>query len=238
MKLDIEKVRMFYNSVKNVWGENDPWHNYSKKIISSFIRKQNFFENSFVLNAGSAGNSYNINCRLMYHVDIAETKIKNIENSFVASVEALPFDKNTFDNVICVGSVLNYCDVFNAISELSRVLKPGGHLIIEFESSWGYEYLGKFDYKKNACIITTQYIEDQHMQWLYAPNYVKKILMSYDFQVINGYSFHIADGILSKFLDDKTAVGITQTIDKYLIHVNPFKKHGNNVIYHCIKQVH
>lgn len=236
MKLDIEKVRVFYNNVKNVWGENDPWHIYSQQIISSYIHKQKFFKNSFVLNAGSAGNSYNINCRLMYHVDIAETKIKNIKNSFVANVEALPFDNNTFDNAICVGSVLNYCDAFNAISELSRVLKPGGQLILEFESSWGYEYLGKCAYKKKACIITTQYIESQHKQWLYSPNYINKILTSFGFQTILNYPFHIADGILSKFLDDKTAVDITKKIDKYLIYVNPFKKHSNNIICHCIKQ--
>lgn len=236
LKLDQEKIKAFYNSVSNVWNEDDPWHNYSKQIISSYISSQNYLKDTFVLNAGSAGNSYNVDCKLMYHVDIAENKLKDIEHSFVASIEALPFNDNTFDNIICVGSVLNYCDAFNAVSELSRVLKVGGNLILEFESSWGYEYLGKESYKKDACIITTEYIEKKHRQWLYSPNYIYKLLESYNFCIIQKSQFHIADGILSKFWNDKKAVMWTQKLDKFLVNIFPFKKHGNNIIVHCVKR--
>ena len=118
-QLDEEKIKDFYNSVDNVWGNNDPWHDYSRSFISIYIGKKDIFKDSIVLNAGSAGNTYTIDCKNMYHVDIAEEKIKNAKNAFVASVENLPFEDNYFDNIICVGSVLNYCDAFNAISELS-----------------------------------------------------------------------------------------------------------------------
>ncbi|MDE6063654.1 MAG: class I SAM-dependent methyltransferase, partial [Lachnospiraceae bacterium] len=141
MKLDQDKIKSFYNSVTDVWGIDDPWHEYSKKVISSFIKHKDIFRNSVVLNAGSAGNSYGIECNLMYHVDIADEKIKNIDNAVIASIEKMPFNDLFFDNILCVGSVLNYCDALTAISELARVLKPNGNLILEFESSWGFEYL-------------------------------------------------------------------------------------------------
>lgn len=235
MKLDQEKIKSFYNNVSNVWGNFDPWHNYSQKVISSYISHKNIFIDSIVLNAGSAGNSYGIKCHSMYHVDIANEKIKNIDNAIVASIEKMPFDNLFFDNILCVGSVLNYCDALSAISELSRVLKPNGNLILEYESSWGFEYLHKKCYKKDACIITTEYIEKEHNQWLYSPKYVENILKMYNFNIIEKYPFHISDGIFSKVLNDQMAVNLTK-MDKLLCKLPFFKEHGNNIILHCNKK--
>ena len=232
--LNQDEVRVFYNSVSNVWGENDPWHEYSKRVIDKYLHRFNCFTNSTILNAGSAGNSYNLDCKTMYHVDIAEDKIKNVKNSIVASIEKMPFQNDFFDNIICVGSVLNYCDALAAISELSRVLKANGNLFLEYESSWGFEYAGKDCYKNHACIITTQYIEDKHKQWLYSPFYINNIIKSSSLTIQNYYPFHICDGIFSKVLSDRTSVKLTQ-IDCVLYKMPFFRKHGNNIIMQCRK---
>lgn len=234
MKLNQEKIKSFYNNVTDVWWTQDPWHDYSKAVISSYINHKDIFENSIVLNAGSAGNSYGIKCHLMYHVDIADEKIKNIENAVIASIEKLPFENLFFDNILCVGSVLNYCDALTAISELSRVLKQNGNLILEYETSWGFEYIHKDCYKKDACIITTEYIEKEHKQWLYSPKYILKILKAYNFNVVEKYPFHISDGLFSKFMNDQLSVNLVQ-IDKLLCKLPFFKEHGNNLILHCKK---
>ena len=171
----------------------------------------------------------------MYHVDIANKKLENIENAVIASIEKMPFDDLFFDNILCVGSVLNYCDALTAISELSRVLKSNGNLILEYESSWGFEYLHKDCYKKDACIITTEYIEKEHNQWLYSPKYIKNILKTCSLNIIEKYPFHISDGLSSKFLDDQTAINWVK-IDTLLCKFPFFKEHGNNIIMHCIKE--
>lgn len=236
LKLNQEKIKSFYNSVSDVWGNHDPWHDYSQKVITSYIRRKDIFRNSIVLNAGSAGNSYEIECDSMYHVDIADEKIKNIDNAVVASIENMPFKNMFFDNILCVGSVLNYCDALAALSELSRVLKTNGNLILEYESSWGFEYLHKDCYKKDACIITTEYIEKEHTQWLYSPKYIKNILKACSFNIIDEYPFHISDGLSSKFLDDQSAIKLVK-IDKLLCKAPIFKEHGNNLILHCTKKI-
>lgn len=234
-ELNQDKIKAFYNNVSNVWSNHDPWHDYSNKIITSYIRRQSFFRNSVVLNAGSAGNTYDIDCSIMYHVDIADEKIKDVKNAVIASIENLPFNDNFFNNILCVGSVLNYCDALMAISELARVLKPNGNLILEYESSWGFEYLGKSCYKSDACIITTEYIEKKHNQWLYSPNYISAILKNHNLLIKDKYPFHIADGIFSRFMSDQSAVQLTQ-IDRFLKFCPIIKKHGNNIILHCIKK--
>lgn len=234
-KLDEEKIRSFYNSVSDVWANGDPWHDYSKRVISTYLSKQSVFYNTIVLNAGSAGNTYNIDCRKMYHIDIAEEKLKNINNAFIASIEKTPFENNFFDNIVCVGSVLNYCDAFNSIYELSRILKPKGHLVIEFESSCGFEYLGKECYKKDAEIINTEYIETQHKQWLYSRRYIMKILRMHNLKIKNEYTFHIIDGFLSKKINENTSVEWSKKTDNILRHIPFFKNHGNNIIFCCEK---
>ncbi len=235
MQLNQEKIKSFYNNVSNVWGEQDPWHIYSQAVITSYINHKDIFKNSIVLNAGSAGNSYGIECQLMYHVDIADEKIKDIENAVIANIEKLPFENCFFDNILCVGSVLNYCDALVAISELARVLKPSGNLVLEYESSWGFEYLFKSCYKKDACIITTEYIEKEHTQWLYSPKYITQILNTYNLDILEKYPFHISDGLFSKFLDGKLAIDLIG-IDKLLCRFPYFKEHGNNLILHCQKK--
>ena len=44
--------------------------------------------------------------------------------------EDLPFTEDTFDNVVCLGALLYFNNPIKALSEINRVIKPGGKLII------------------------------------------------------------------------------------------------------------
>ena len=44
--------------------------------------------------------------------------------------QELPFAEASFDSVLCTFSLCNIPDVERAVSEMNRVLKPGGHLIL------------------------------------------------------------------------------------------------------------
>jgi demethylmenaquinone methyltransferase/2-methoxy-6-polyprenyl-1,4-benzoquinol methylase len=48
-----------------------------------------------------------------------------------AHVEYLPFPDESFDRVLVVDALHHFCDQRDSISELVRVLKPGGRLVIE-----------------------------------------------------------------------------------------------------------
>lgn len=235
-KFDLSKIQEFYNRIPTIWTADDVWHTYSHKQLELYInRHKDIFIDSIVLNAGSGGNDYGICCKEMYHVDIAEEKVKNCKNYSVASMEKLPYADNSFDNILSVGSVLNYCDAFKAISELSRVLKKSGKMILEFESSWGYEYLGSKEYKMPVTVITLEYMHEQHTQWLFSPEYVFKIMKQYNIEILDRHPFHILDGLLSRFISEERSVKITN-MDKIIKHLPFLRKHGNNILVLCQKK--
>ena len=52
------------------------------------------------------------------------------ENKVVGSAENLPFEDNSFDNVFCSFVWRNVSDANKALSEVYRVLKPGGKFVL------------------------------------------------------------------------------------------------------------
>jgi ubiquinone/menaquinone biosynthesis C-methylase UbiE len=46
-------------------------------------------------------------------------------------IERLPFPDKTFDRILVVDSFHHFCDQQEAISDMLRVLKPGGRMVIE-----------------------------------------------------------------------------------------------------------
>ena len=233
-RLEIEKIRSLYENVEHVWPKDDLWHHYSKKEIERYIMQQSFASDAYILNAGSGGNTYGLSFK-MHHVDIAENKICSYPEYSVSSVETLPLASGLFTDAICVGSVLNYCDALAAITELSRVLAKNGRLILEFESSWGFEHIKNEEFKNSAAIVELRYHGGQHKQWIFAPTYIERILKQVGFRITHTYRFHYISGLhYSKYQDENSATKYTQfdAICRYLPYV---KNHSNNVIFLCTK---
>lgn len=185
-----EEIATFYNRVEEIWPSNEPWYKYTKAQIEKFVHKNAFKYHDYVLNAGSGGYDYNLNCK-MHHVDIAAEKINQLPLYTVASLEKLPFATNTFDGILCVGSVINYCDAVAAIVEMARVLKHGGSLLLEYENSFAYEYRSKLCYKADAQIIKSVYQGKEQQQWIYSYKYINRILKECGLKIISTRKFHI-----------------------------------------------
>ncbi len=65
-------------------------------------------------------------------IQLCRTRFKNENlkgNFVVGNAEELPFPDNTFDAVSCMGVVHHTANPQKAVSEIYRVLKPGGRLI-------------------------------------------------------------------------------------------------------------
>lgn len=233
-KVDINKVREFYNSTPEIWSPTDHWHQWSYYQLKNYLSHIRFLGSEHVLNAGSGGNSYGIECN-MTHVDIAEEKLKGIPNSVISSVEAMPFSSEIFDKIICVGSVINYCDASAVIAEFSRVLKRNGNLILEFESSGGFEYKGMPIYKKSAGVVTVKFQGEDHVQWLYSLPYIKKLLVANSFSIDDIFPYQILSSLALHFSKDESSAVRFSRFDKIARKLPWIAAHANNFILYCRK---
>ena len=234
MNIDIEKTRKFYEEMDSVWPENDNWHKYSKVTIEKHLSELKFNEEMLVLNAGSGGNDYGFQNE-MYHVDITENKIDKFSKFYVASVDNLPFENNFFDIVICVGSVINYTEAFKTLSELTRVLKINGTLVIEFESSWGLEHSNTSCFMKDSSIVTLKYNNQDHKQWLYSPNYIKALLNVNNLRIQKHSKWHYLSGLNYRITKCENDAAKWVKFDKICSKLPLLKHHSNNIMFKCIK---
>jgi ubiquinone/menaquinone biosynthesis C-methylase UbiE len=235
-QLDQEVIRDFYENVPEVWPKDNAWYSYLKSGIETYIQKKCIsLNNAYILNAGSGGNDYGIASDNMYHVDIVENKIANLKNAVVANIEKLPFPDTMFDYIICVGSVINYCDAVASIAEMSRVIKKHGMLILEFENSLSFEYFGRNEYGKSAEIVHSKYMDQSHYLWVYSWDYIKKILMDFSLVIRNSSAFHILSNLHFRKYNNENAAARFAKFDYILRYISYFKKRASNLILLCEK---
>lgn len=136
-------------------------------------------KDDYILNLGSAGDSLGLDSYTHIHLDIVE---KNLFPSFsiCGNIQNLPFCDNSFEFIICVGSVINYCDAPSALAEISRVLRPTGYLILEFDKSESFEFLFTGSWRKPASVVRTFYLDDEDVVWVYSEPFVEGLLEQND----------------------------------------------------------
>lgn len=120
-----EETHFYYTSLNN--------------LILSLLKREGLKKGDKILDAGcgTGGMLLKLSKRYMAEgVDISAEALKFCARRKVrvvaGSLDKLPFDKNTFDAVISLDVIYHkhVKDDFGAISELVRVLKPGGKLIL------------------------------------------------------------------------------------------------------------
>jgi ubiquinone/menaquinone biosynthesis C-methylase UbiE len=82
-----------------------------------------------------------------YGIDISRGMLRKAIarglNAVQASATDLPFPDNTFDTVVSFKVLAHIEEIRQAMSECTRVLKPGGHLVLEFYNKRSLRHLVK-----------------------------------------------------------------------------------------------
>ena len=208
----------------------DMCHYYSYQTIDFFIRKYvlklNISKDISVINLGSGGNPYCFNEDNMLHVDISEIRVKSKPHFLISTVEHVNEPDASFEVGLCVGSVINYADALLTIKELSRIVKKGGLLFLEFENSNSFEFAGTQTFHKKASIVTTFYQEREEKIWVYSEKYICNLLKIYNFRIIQKQRFHILTPLIYRFTKDPQKAVKFYWVDK-LFHWLPF---SSNII--------
>jgi ubiquinone/menaquinone biosynthesis C-methylase UbiE len=234
--INLQKVADKYNSLDKVWDESDPWHMHTHNEIQGFVRrmyKKYARPGDEVLNAGSAGYSYGLPEDSMTHIDIADQTLKNAKRKIIASVEDIPVDDHCYDLIICVGSVISYCDPVKTIQEFKRILKPGGYLVLEFENSHTLELIGTQKYDKEQVLMDTFYKGQTERIWYYSESYIKQLLAKAKFSMHETYRWHLLSPYIYKRTNNEKTAAKYTFLDPLLRWLPFFNTNSSNVALVC-----
>lgn len=183
------------------WPDKDVWHKHTylaeKRIVEEWLSKA-ASKNMMILNAGSGGMEYKTKGTLI-HLDIVESYVNKFEHHIVGSVEKIDLPSEAVDGIICVGSVLNYADAQRTIAEFSRILKPNGFFILEFERSNSAEFLGTKNHGKMVFSKEYNYNNQVHLLWLYNEKHIRQILHCYHLKVSHCKRIHTLSSLINRF---------------------------------------
>lgn len=238
MEIDRVKIAEKYNSMNEIWSIKDVWHwkthlEIEKFISQKVINKQALFKS--ILIAGSAGNSHLLPEEKIIHFDIAEEKIKNKSHFMVGSIEEIPFPSKSFDCVICVGSVVNYCDPILALRQFNLVTQSNGILILEFENSCTWELLGKNKFNKKVVFTNTFYHGENEKLWLFSENFIKYILVKNNYRILSLRRFHMVSPLIYRITKSENFAAKFFILDNIFRFIPFLRKLCSNVILHAEK---
>ena len=205
---DITKAAISNYSDSTPWPEQDVWHSYTfsavKRIVEQWLADY-ARKDMKILNAGSGGTEYD-SCGKMIHLDIIEKYICHFEEYLVGSVENINLPDSSIDGIVCVGSVLNYADAQRTISEFSRILKPSGFLILEFERSDSAEFLWTTQHGKYIFPKEYSYNQQTHLLWMYSEKHIRQLLNHYGLHIRKCKRVHSVSSLLYRFgMSEETA---------------------------------
>jgi SAM-dependent methyltransferase len=135
------------------------------------------------LNTGAGDLTYGL--ELSVHLDFSIGSLLAAKRSVVSDVENLCVASDSIDLLVCVGSVINYVAPEIALNEFSRVLRPGGILILEYERSHQLEFE-----PVNSKLIETNYKGQPHPIWLYSEKLIDELLYKNGFCERKKLHFH------------------------------------------------
>jgi len=138
-KQNLENVYKKIDFKKNPFAESEKWYIYWRTAITKPL-VENLIPGS-ILDAGGGFGFFRRFTKGRFHLnlDVSEEMLNN-DNSpdkILGRTESIPLLSNSFDNIVCIGSIEHSQDVKTTLSELVRCLKPKGKfLLASYSDDW------------------------------------------------------------------------------------------------------
>jgi hypothetical protein len=144
-----------------------------------------------ILNAGAGKEDLGLHPSITINLDLPESRVRSLAHPRLATVEALPLADSSVDMIVCTGGVINCYDAALVIAEFGRVIRLGGYLLLEFESSRSAKLMPQKAFGKSAAIAKTFYARRPETVWVYSLTYIKNLLRADDFEVVRKAPIHV-----------------------------------------------
>jgi SAM-dependent methyltransferase len=238
-RLAISAVRARYSD-PTAYIMTDSWHDHTgeevrREILRSWKALPTGPEH-VILNAGAGDNDLGLCPPATINLDISEAGVLSLHNPLVASIEDIPLEDGSVDTVICVGSVINYCDAAAAIVEFGRVLRLGGYLILEFESSYSAELFTQDSFGQSATVVESFYADQMEVVWAYSPTYIYNLLHAAKFKVKRSVPVHVLSPWALLFLHNVRVAASIAHLDRVVRGLPFLTRWASNHLLFCEKQ--
>lgn len=239
-RLKISAVRERYNN-PSWFSLIDKWHRFTaqsifREICNALCQIPKELD-CVILNIGAGGNDFGLNKHTVINLDISDSLILKMSNPVVATAELLPIEDNCVNFILCVGSVINYCDAALVIAEFGRVMRSNGTLILEFESSYSAELITQSAFRQSAAIAETFYASHDEVVWVYSPQYINNLLSAAGFNVLRSVPIHILSPWLLLLSQSPEIATIISPIDRLLKDAPFLSRWASNHLIFCEKRI-
>jgi demethylmenaquinone methyltransferase / 2-methoxy-6-polyprenyl-1,4-benzoquinol methylase len=105
---------------------------------------------------------------------VLDRNMQSFVKLFLGTAENLPFKSNSFDGVVSAFGVRNFSDIYDAIAEVYRVLKPKGKIVIlefSFPQNGFLQWFYRF-YFENILPVIGRWISGHKNAYSYLPDSV------------------------------------------------------------------
>lgn len=235
--LDVKsRAKVAYDQMEHPWPPGDNWSTHTKRSIGEFVRAVVPTRAGLLLNAGAGGNDYGLSEQMTcINLDISLRQCRTLKLPVLGDVEHMPFADGLFDVTLCVGAVINYVHPEKAIPELVRVTRPGGLILVDFESSYSAEIMFAPQWRKPLTVIERMYIDHMDKTFLYSPRHIREIFEHTGSCVIAMRGYHIASAMWERIFRKALIPRAAYSIDRLASRVPGVRSLASSVLFACRK---
>src|ERR1700674_1639865 len=216
-RIPTEDIRRRYNAAVEVWPASDSWHSHLRARLNEALafesRNLELSADARILNIGSRGSHYSFTSENHFHLDLCEIGMAQISLFVRADAHLLPFASGSFDLILMIGSVINYCDAARLISECARWMKQNAILVFDFENLRTWEYWRHWRY--NIALASTDYAGTREKIWVYSPVLIEAMLEARKLSIERKVYVHTLTGLFLELWDSEPMRRFLSRFDRF-----------------------
>jgi hypothetical protein len=236
-RIDVKsRAKRLYDTIEAIWPDTDTWSAHTKDSISGFLHLVIKGDKNVILNAGSGGNDYGLMSNgVCVNLDISIRHCRSLSHAVVGDIEAIPFADASFNVVVCVGAILNYCEPYVCLPELFRVATTGGMVLLDFETTATAEILFSSHWGKRVSVVERNYAGRMDKTFLFSADHIRRIVETCGGNVVRTKHYHVATALWRRLTPEGPIPNIVLLVDKLASRMSAVKTLSSNIIFACRK---
>jgi SAM-dependent methyltransferase len=150
-----------------------------------------------------------------------------------ADAHFLPFPSKSFDLIVMIGSVINYCDASRLISECARCMRDNAVLIFDFENLRTWEYWRHW--QSNVALASTDYAGTSEKIWVYSPALMQTILATHQLTIERRVHLHTLTGLFLGVWDCEVLRRALAPLDRIWAAIPLVRNRAATIVLTCRK---